>query len=147
MQDLEYVRAYINDLLVITNGSLDDHLDKLSVVLDKLWDAGLKVNVKKSFFAKEELEYLGYWITQDGIQPTSSKVHAIANIALPKTKTDLRRFIGMVNYYRDMWICRSHVLALLAALTSKTVEFKWKDEHQKAFDTMKKIISREVLLA
>ena len=53
----------------------------------------------------------------------------------------------MVNYYRDMWIRRSHVLAPLAALTSKTVEFKWKDEHQKAFDTMKKIISREVLLA
>ena len=67
MQDLEYVRAYIDDLLIITSGSLDDHLDKLKVVLGKLRKAGLKVNAKKSFFAREELEYLGYWITHKGI--------------------------------------------------------------------------------
>jgi hypothetical protein len=53
----------------------------------------------------------------------------------------------MVNYYRDMWIRRSHVLAPLAALTSKTTTWKWGPEQQEAFDTMKKIISREVLLA
>jgi hypothetical protein len=106
-----------------------------------------KVNAKKSFFAKGELEYLGYWITRNGIQPTSSKVHAISNIAPPKNKKELRRFIGMVNYYRDMWIRRLHVLAPLAALTSKTTTWKWGPEQQEAFDTMKKIISREVLLA
>jgi transposase InsO family protein len=53
----------------------------------------------------------------------------------------------MVNYYRDMWIRRSHVLAPLAKLTSKTVPFKWGEEQQKAFDTMKRIIGKEVLLA
>ena len=51
MRDLEYVRAYIDDLLVITAGSFQDHLDKLKVVLGKLLKAGLKVNAKKSFFA------------------------------------------------------------------------------------------------
>ena len=147
MQDLEYVRAYIDDILVITNSTLEDHLDKLREVLKRLQHAGLRVNVKKSFFAKEELEYLGYWISRHGIQPTTAKVHAIGNIATPKTRKELRRFIGMVNYYRDMWIRRSDVLAPLAALTSKTVKWKWTDEHQKAFDTMKKIISKEVLLA
>ena len=78
MQDLEYVRAYIDDLLIITSGSYADHLEKLGVVLQKLRKAGLKVNAKKSFFAKDELEYLGYWITRcwklapgpiDGPQP------------------------------------------------------------------------------
>jgi hypothetical protein len=53
----------------------------------------------------------------------------------------------MVNYYRDMWVRRSDVLAPLAHLTSKSVKWEWKPEHQKAFDTMKKIISKEVLLA
>ena len=52
-----------------------------------------------------------------------------------------------MNYYRDMWIRRSHVLAPLAQLTSKTTKRKWEAEHQEAFDTMKKIISKEVLLA
>jgi RNase H-like domain found in reverse transcriptase len=53
----------------------------------------------------------------------------------------------MVNYYRDMWIRRSDVLAPLAVLTSKTTKWNWTEEHQKAFDTMKKIIAKEVLLA
>jgi RNase H-like domain found in reverse transcriptase len=53
----------------------------------------------------------------------------------------------MVNYYQDMWIRRSDVLAPLAALTSKTTKWNWTEEHQKAFDTMKKIIAKEVLLA
>ena len=147
MQDLEFVRAYIDDLLAITKGSFDDHLEKLDIVLARLREAGLKVNAKKSFFAQTELEYLGYWITRDGIRPTSKKVNAISNIAPPKTKKQLRSFIGMVNYYRDMWIRRSHVLAPLAALTSKTTQWKWGPKEQESFDTMKRIIAKETMLA
>jgi Reverse transcriptase (RNA-dependent DNA polymerase) len=99
MQDLEYVRAYIDDLLVITTDSFKDHLDKLKVVLGKLREAGLKVNAKKSFFAREELEYLGYWITRKELKPTTHKVKAIMAIDSPQNKKQLRRFIGMVNYY------------------------------------------------
>ncbi|WP_250537472.1 reverse transcriptase domain-containing protein, partial [Caballeronia sp. AZ10_KS36] len=77
MMDLEYVRAYIDDLLVTTKGSFEDHLQKLERVLNRLEDAGLKVNASKSFFAKEGLEYLGYWISRDGIQPLTAKVEAI----------------------------------------------------------------------
>jgi hypothetical protein len=65
----------------------------------------------------------------------------------PQNKKQLRRFIGMVNYYRDMWGKRSEVLAPLATLTSKTAKWKWEAEHQKAFDDMKKLISKEALLA
>jgi Reverse transcriptase (RNA-dependent DNA polymerase) len=72
MMDLEYVRAYIDDLLVTTKGSFEDHLQKLERVLNRLEDAGLKVNATKSFFAREGLEYLGYWISQDEIQPLIS---------------------------------------------------------------------------
>ena len=145
--ELEYVRAYIDDLLVFTKGTIEDHFEKLGEVLSRLRQAGLKVNAKKSFFARQELEYLGYWITRNGVSPTTTKVNAISNIAPPQTKKQLRGFIGMVNYYRDMWIRRSHVLAPLASLTSKETPWRWGDEHQKAFDTMKRIISKETLLA
>ena len=57
---LEYIRAYIDDLLIISKGSFEDHLDKLEQVLNKLKAAGLKINASKSYFAQEELEYLGY---------------------------------------------------------------------------------------
>ena len=53
----------------------------------------------------------------------------------------------MVNYYRDMWIRRSHVLAPLAALTSKTTQWKWGPKEQESFDTMKRIIAKETMLA
>ena len=63
MADLEFVRTYIDDLLCLTKGTFNNHLEKLQRVLTRIQQAGLKVNAKKSFFAKAELEYLGYWIT------------------------------------------------------------------------------------
>jgi RNase H-like domain found in reverse transcriptase/Reverse transcriptase (RNA-dependent DNA polymerase)/Integrase zinc binding domain len=147
MQDLEYCRAYIDDLLILTKGDWKEHLRNLDTVLSRLREAGLKVNAKKSFFGRSELEYLGYWITREGIQPVTKKVQAIQNIAVPKTKKDLRRFVGMVNYYRDMWVRRSDVLGPLTTLCSKTAKWQWTDEQQKAFELMKKIIGKETLLS
>jgi hypothetical protein len=147
MGDLDYVRTYIDDLICTSKSDWDDHLTKLELIFQRLTEAGLKVNAKKSFFGQSELEYLGYWITRAGIQPVSKKVEAIKNIAPPKNKRELRKFIGLVNYYRDMWVRRSDVLAPLSKLTSKTTPWHWTNEEQKAFETMKRIISRETLLA
>ena len=97
-------RAYIDDLLILTKGSWTDHLDKLDAVLTRLSEAGLKVNARKCFFGTAKVEYLGYMITRNGIKPIAKKVDAIQQIAIPKTRKELRKFIGMVNYYRDMWI-------------------------------------------
>ena len=140
-EGLEFVRAYIDDLLTMTKGDFDDHLSKLRIVLQRLRDAGLKVNAKKSFFARSELEYLGYWISRTGIQPVAKKVQAIQSMTPPTNKKDLRRFIGMVNYYRDMWIRRSELMTPLTALTSKTVPWNWTPTHTKAFNDIKKVIS------
>ena len=60
-EGLDYVRAYIDDLLVISKGTFENHLEELEEVFKRLMAAGLKVNAKKSFFARRELEYLGYW--------------------------------------------------------------------------------------
>jgi len=100
--DLENVRAYIDDLLVLGTGTWEEHHVQLEEVLTRLQKAGLKVNAKKSFFGRHELEYLGYWITREGVMPIPKKAQAIEDIATPTTKRQLRRFIGMVNYYRDM---------------------------------------------
>ena len=136
MMDLEYVRAYIDDLLILSNGNWQDHLDKLDEVLTRLGQAGLKVNGRKSFFGKPELEYLGYWITRKGIQPLPKKVQAILNIKPPTKRKQLRSFIGMVNYYRDMWPKRSELLAPLTHLCSKKNKWSWTNKEQEAFDNM-----------
>jgi transposase InsO family protein len=145
--DLDYARTYIDDILITSSGSFDDHLAKLNVVLTRLEDTGFRANVRKCYFAEEKLEYLGYWLTRAGIQPQPKKVEAILRLSPPTTKRQLRHFLGMINYYRDMWKRRSHYSAPLTGMVSKTAKFVWGKEQQQAFDRIKKIISRETLLA
>ena len=89
MYDLVYVRTYIDDLLVITNGDWTDHLNSLEAVLKRLQDAGSKGNAKKSFFGRTALKYSGYWITQDAVQPIQKKVTAILNMQIPTNKREV----------------------------------------------------------
>ncbi len=74
-------------------------------------------------------------------------MEAILKLAPSTKRKELRKFIGMINYYRDIWPQRAHLLTPLTALTSKKVKFVWTEVHQKAFDKMKRVISRETLLA
>jgi hypothetical protein len=90
MGDLEYVRTYIDDLLITTKSDWQDHLHHLDIIFHQQKGAGLQVNAKKSFIGKDELEYLGYRITRTGIQPISKKMEAIKNIASPKIKREIR---------------------------------------------------------
>src|SRR5210317_1941473 len=103
--------------------------------------------MSKSKLVRTELEYLGYWITRNGIKPLNKKVEAINNLAAPKTRKELRQFIGLVNYYRDLFPKRSETMAPLMALTSKTTKWKWTAEHQISFENMKKIVARHVILS
>jgi hypothetical protein len=146
MERIEFICAYIDDLLVLSKESFEDHLLKLKLVLQHLQKAELKVNAKKSFFVHPKLEYLGYVINRGGMKPSRKKIKAIENIAGPKTHKQLRGFIGLVNYYCDMWIRRSHVLAPLSKLCSKNVTWKWTEAHRKAFNEAKKIMAHDVML-
>ncbi len=102
MESLEYVRAYLDDLCCISKLSLEDQLEKLEEVLRQLCDAELKVNAAKSTFCALEIEYLGYVLTRHGIKPQSNKVQAILAIKPPTGVRQLRHFLGMVQYYRDL---------------------------------------------
>jgi hypothetical protein len=103
MASLEYGQAYIGDLLIITRGILDDHLSKMETVLTRLRDTGLKVNAVKSLFCTHEIEYLSYKLTREGIKPQPMKVQAILALNPPNNVKEFRHFLGMVQYYRDMW--------------------------------------------
>ncbi len=160
MATLEYVRAYIDDLLDITKGSLDDHLDKLKQVFIRLCHAGLKINVAKSFFCAQETDYLGYILTRGGIKPQPKKVQAILALNPPNNVKELCQFLSMVLYYRDIWQKHSEMLAPLIDLVGECGETKttkknktkkkpwqWESIHQQAFDNVKATITKEVVLA
>jgi hypothetical protein len=158
MEALEYVRAYIDGLLVITRGTLEDHLEKLMEVLRRLREAGLTVNT--AIFLYPRVEYLGYILTREGVSPQPKKLQAILALNPPNNVKELRHFLGMVQYYRDMWAKRSEMLAPLSDLVGECGETKtarknkvkkkpwqWDSIHQIAFDNVKTTIAKEVVLA
>jgi hypothetical protein len=98
---------YLDDLLIITNSSFKDHLLKLEMVLARLSAAGMRVNISKSKFFAEQIEYLGYWINRQCIQPIRNKVEAILNIKAPKTIKEDRT----MQVYMYSQLLSRHVLA------------------------------------
>ena len=145
--DLECTRVYLDDVLVISQNNFQEHLRDLCAVLTRVQEYGMQVNLTKSNIAAVETEYLGFQLTQQGIKPLAKKVEAIKNMAAPTTHKELRQFIGMVNYYHDMWFHHAHNLAPLTALTSGKKKFIWTEEHTAAFETVKNSMATQVTLA
>jgi hypothetical protein len=159
-QDLEHVRAYLDDLLIISCNTYEDHLDKLGKVLQRLQEKGLRINAPKSTFATDEIDYLGYTLTQSGIKPQEQKVSAILALLPPTNVKQLRRVLGIIQFYRDIWEKRTDLLAPLTDLvgecgTTKSTKKKgtkkapwhWDNVHQESFDAAKTLIARDVVLA
>jgi hypothetical protein len=96
--------------------SLEDHLEKLEEVLRRLCDTGLKVDAAKLTFCALEIEYLGYVLTRYSIKPQSNKVQAILAIKPHTGVKQLRHFLGMVQYYSDLWAIQSNMLPPLTSL-------------------------------
>jgi hypothetical protein len=160
MESLEFVRAYLDNLLCISKLSLEDNLEKLKEVLRQLRDAGLKVNAAKLTFCALEIKYLGYVLTRDGIKPQSNKVQAILAIKPPTGVKQLRHFLGMVQYYCDLCARWSNMLAPLTSLvgecgqtkstrakSTKKAPWHWDEVHQRAFNHIKATIPKDVVLA
>jgi hypothetical protein len=160
MAFLVFLQAYMDDLLIIMRGILDEHLQKMETVRTRLHDAGLKVNAAKSLFCAHEIEYLGYILTREGIKPQPKKVQAILALNPPNNVKELRHFLGTVQYYWDMWARGSEMLAPLTDLVGECGETKttrmnktkkkpwrWSPIHQQAFDNVKAAIAKETVLA
>ena len=109
MRAVKGTSVYIDDILV-TGSSVQEHLQNLDTVLDRLESAGLRVNRKKSFFLQARIEYLGYIIDKDGLHPTEEKVTAIKKAPPSKNITELRSFLGLISYYGKFLPSLAHKL-------------------------------------
>lgn len=90
---------YLDDILIFGR-SVDEHLQRLKAVLQRIREAGLKLSPSKCFFLKREVEYLGHVVTSDGIRTDPKKIEKVRSWPSPKTVKQLRSFLGFCGYYR-----------------------------------------------
>ena len=138
--------AYIDDIPVMGT-SLEDHLKRLKTVLTILQDAGLRLNRDKCKWLLKEIEYLGFRISAEGIQPTEKKLQAISQAPEPKSVSELQAYLGLLNFYRKFLPNASTVLQPLTDLLKKDVRWSWGDEQKNAFEHSKKLLLNSKALA
>ena len=97
-QGCKGVCVYLDDILV-TSSNTAEHLENLDKVLERVAAAGISLNRTKCSFMLSKVEYLGHMIDENGLHPTEEKVKAIKEAPSPKNVTELRAFLGIINYY------------------------------------------------
>ncbi|KAK3747889.1 hypothetical protein QZH41_001353 [Actinostola sp. cb2023] len=145
LQGIPHVVVRIDDILVSGKDDVE-HLANLNAVLDKLSTAGLKLRKEKCSFMQPEVTYCGYVINGQGIKPVLDKVKAIKGIPEPKDVSQLRAFLGMLNYYHKFLPDIATVVEPLHALLRQGVQWEWKKEQRAAFQLAKELLQSAQLL-
>ncbi|GFQ65341.1 retrovirus-related Pol polyprotein from transposon 297 [Trichonephila clavata] len=99
LHGLDFCFASIDDILVFSANN-DEHEQHLRILFQRLFDHGLLVNVSKSCLGKISVIFLGCQVSSEGTRPLPDRIADLQNFPVPKTARDLRRFRGMVNFYR-----------------------------------------------
>ena len=131
------VVAYLDDILIYTDGNLEQHVKDVQQVLTKLQERRLKANPKKCEFHVKETEFLGFIIGVDGIRIDPAKITSIKEWPTPKNLKEVQSFLGLANYNRKFISGYSQTALPLVELTKQDTPFIWKERQQKAFEALK----------
>ena len=136
----------ISDDIVIWDSSEEEHNHHLAIVLAHLDEAGLRVNQEKCIFRANQIVFAGHELSAEGIAPQKSRVEAIQNMKAPSNATEVRSFLGMVNFCNKYIKDYSIIIAPLQLLTKKRHRFFWGTAKQDAFEALKeRLTSAEVM--
>lgn len=140
-----FVVVYFDDILIYSR-SQEEHVDHVRSVFAKLREAQLYVNFKKCEFHANEVVFLGFVVSKEGLKVDNSKIKSIQDWTAPTSIGELRRFLGMCGFFRRFVPNFSIIAAPLTSLLKKAVAYIWKPHHQEAFETLKtKLISAPIL--
>ncbi|GBG59617.1 hypothetical protein CBR_g49882 [Chara braunii] len=131
-----FVLIYLDDILVYSR-SLDEHVEHLRTVSERLRQAKYKASRDKCEFAQQELEYLGHYVTPQGICPLADKIEALRVWLEPTNTTDVRSFMGLAGYYQRFITGYSRIAAPMTRLQSPKVPFVFNDNARRSFQGLK----------
>ena len=144
--------AYLDDILIAST-SEKEHLEDLELLFQRLTEYGLCINKEKCTFATEQLDFLGHTINIKGVLPQQFKVDCLKKFPKPKNIKELRRYLGMINYYHNFVPRIAEELEPLNNLLRGSREVKssikrldWNKSAERAFEKSKTLLSEETLL-
>jgi hypothetical protein len=134
----DFVSAYVDDILIFTDGTRKQHREHTRMVLEKLEAGGLQLDVDKCEFEVKSTKYLGFIVdAEKGLSMDPAKIEAIRNWQAPKNGKGVLSFLGFANFYRRFIKDYSQLSAPLHFLARKDTPFIWDDKANKAFETLK----------
>ena len=132
---------------MIASATKEEHLEDLERVFKILEENGLVVNRKKCILGASSVEFLGHLVNANGIRPLPEKVEAIRKTRPPTSIKELRRFLGMVNYYRRFVKAAAHHLYyFFDALKASPKRLNWSEDMQTSFDSIKDALANSTML-
>lgn len=142
------VLIYIDDILILSE-SFDEHLILVEKVLTTLANYGIKIKVEKCQFFREQVEFLGHIVSRDGIRKSPDFIQKISQYPRPQTITQLRQFLGLVNFQRKFINKCSVIAKPLSELTGgpKNSQLVWTAEMIESFELLKEELLKEVTLS
>ncbi|XP_063385411.1 uncharacterized protein K02A2.6-like [Cydia fagiglandana] len=146
VRDIPNAQSFCDDILIFGK-TREDHLSTLEAVLKKLKDLGLKLKKSKCTFLADEVCYLGFVVSKDGIKPDPNKVAAVAKMPPPSCVTEVRSFLGMVNFYSKFIPNASDILDPIHRLLKKGARWNWTTNCDEAFNKIKSLLIGKRILA
>ena len=142
------VLIYIDDILIMTE-TFTEHINLVRKVMNTLRNNGIKVKLNKCEFFREEVSFLGHLIGRVGIRKSPEFIEKIKYYPKPKTVTELRQFLGLVNFQRKFVDQCSVIGKALSELTGgpKKQVLTWTIDMDRAFRTLKERLVEEIVLA
>ena len=146
-----FVFIYLDDILIASK-SFSEHITHITQVLQRLQEAGLKVKPSKCVFGEKQVDYLGFNISARGVCPTHKNMLAVKEFPHPTTVKEVKRFLGLANFYRRHLQNMGVICRPLTALTRKDkhtgqpVTFEWSTKCEESFQRIKEMLSSSPVL-
>lgn len=145
LEGIEGVEFSIDDILIHAE-NYEKLTDITKTVIQRLFNAGLKLNREKCLFNQTRVKFLGHIVTAGGLQADPEKLEAIIRLKTPSTKLQLQRALGMITYLGKFVPNLSDVTAPLRKLLTKEVEWVWDAEQEEAFQKIKGLMMSPPIL-